>query len=158
MENTTKSLLGAAAIAVTIAIAAGSAGVASESPRTLTYRGFETGRDAKTVDVRPKGESVGDRYLASLTLRRAGEITGRLEVECTAVDGTYEGHMCTLVAIVEDGTLTFQSAGLGRPIPNVGNPPEVYAVTGGTGSYADAGGTMTVEPTAKGERVTIELR
>lgn len=158
MENTTKSMLGAAAIAVGLAITAGSAGVASESPRTLTYRGVETGRDAKAVDVRPKGESVGDRYLASLTLRRNGAIAGRLEVECTAVDGRYEGHMCTLVAILEEGTLAFQSASVGRPIPNVGTPPEVYAVTGGTGRYAGAGGTMTVEPTAKGERVTITLR
>ena len=158
MKNTTKSMLGAAAIGLTIAIAAGSAGVASESPSTLIYRGFETGRDAKVVDVRPKGESVGDRYLASMTLRKAGAVAGRLEVECTAVDGTYEGHMCTLVAIVEDGTLTFQSAGVGRAIPNVGEPAEVYAVTGGTGSYVGAGGTMTVEPTTKGDRVTIELR
>jgi hypothetical protein len=158
MNNTTKSMLGAAAIGLTIAVAAGSAGFASDGQNTLTYRGFETPRDAKVVDVRPKGESTGDRFLASLTLRKAGAIAGRLEVECTAVDGTYEGHMCTLVAIVEEGTLTFQSVGIGRRIPNVGMPPEVYAVTGGTGLYAGAGGTMTVEPVARGERITIDLR
>ena len=42
-----------------------------------------------------------------------------------------------------DGRLTLQGASVSKPIPGVGGTGEQYAITGGTGAYQGATGTMT---------------
>lgn len=130
---------------------------AGTEPTTLTFRGVIHQRDVKTHDIAPKGDSLGDRNIASLTLRSGGEIRGRLEGICTTVDNTYEGHMCTLVVILADGQLALEGAGVAVPIPNVGGRGDRFAVTGGTGAYVGASGVLRVESGSNGDIVTITL-
>ena len=56
--------------------------------RTLTFTSTETPGDEHAIDTRPKGPSVGDRWLLATTLRRAGKAAGRLEGDCVGVDKT----------------------------------------------------------------------
>jgi hypothetical protein len=50
---------------------------------------------------------------------------------------------CTLTAVLTDGTITLQGVALGKRLPGASTPAaEVYAITGGTGAYAGASGTM----------------
>jgi hypothetical protein len=145
--RTSISVLTAAALSAGVLAAAttsASSAAGEDGATTLTFA-LASRRVSEThVDVGRKGPTLGDRYLTGVSLKSAGKIAGRLEIDCVALDRVYEGQMCTLVAILADGTLTFQSAGVSAPIPNVGTPAEAYAVTGGTGSFAGATGEMSV--------------
>lgn len=133
-------------------------GASASAVETLSFRGVLKPVDEATIDVKPAGDSLGDRSIASMTLRRGGEVAGRLEGVCTTVDNTYEGHMCTLVVILKDGRIAFEGAGTSKVIPNVGGRGDVFAVTGGTGRYVGAAGTMEVGAGTRGDRIVISLR
>ena len=149
MNTTSLSLTAAAALGLAAAVlpttspaTAGSASAATDST-VLTFR-LAHGGEFKTIDIGRKGESVGDRNIAAVTLKADGEIAGRLQNDCVVLDNTYEGHLCTLVLIIKGGQVTLAAGGVNRRIPNVGGRGEVFAVTGGTGDYQGAGGQLTV--------------
>ena len=151
-------LAGVAATAVTMLASIETTAVAGTEPTTLTFRGVVHPRDLRSHDIRPRGDSIGDRHMASMTLRSGGEIAGRLEGICTTIDNTYDGHMCTLVVILPDGRLAFEGAGVRRRIPNVGGRGDIFALTGGTGAYVGVDGVLKVEPGDNGDIVTISLQ
>ena len=160
MTLTTRTLL--AAIAAGAAVAAATAlpatGQSPPAPRTLTFASTESARDMQQIDAPPRGESAGDRFVFSSTLRRDGRLAGRLEGDCLAVDPTYEGLACTATAILADGRITLQGAAVNKRIPGgVGGTREEYAVTGGTGAYVGAGGTMRRSGDGRRDTLTIEL-
>ena len=105
------------------------------------------------IDSRPKGPSVGDRWLLASTLRQAGKTAGRLEGDCVAVDKRFGVLQCTVVVILADGRITLQGASVDERIPGVGGRGEEYAITGGTGAYEGAAGTM--RRTGDGRRDTL---
>jgi hypothetical protein len=121
--------------------------------RTLTFITVEQQGDEHAIDARPKGPSVGDRWLLATTLRRDGKAAGRLEGDCVGVDERFGVLQCTVVAILPDGRLTLQGASVSKPIPGVGRTGEEYAITGGTGAYTGATGTM--RRTGDGRRDTL---
>lgn len=127
---------------------AGEAGV-------LTYTLAAKDSESTFVDERRRGESVGDRYYSAATLRSGGEVAGRLQGECAVLDKTFEGHLCHLVLVVEGGQLTFTGGGTHKPIPNVGEAGDVFALTGGTGEFQGARGQMVAEE--DGRTLTITL-
>jgi hypothetical protein len=110
--------------------------------RTLTFTSTEKGGDEHALDMRPKGPSVGDRWLLASTLRQAGKVAGRLEADCVGVDKAFGVLQCSLVVILPDGRLTLQGAAVSKRIPGVGGKGEEFAITGGTGAYAGATGAM----------------
>jgi hypothetical protein len=153
----------ALAAALTAAALAGVAGVLpaqGQDPaatRTLTFASTQSPRDFKSIDVKPKGDSVGDRFVFSTTLRAAGKVAGRMEGDCLAIDGRFEALDCSLVAILADGSLTAAGAAVDKPIPGVGGTKEQYAVTGGTGAYVGATGVITRSGNGKDDKLTVVL-
>ena len=109
------------------------------------------------VDARPKGPSVADRWLLATTLRQAGKNTGRLEADCVGIDKTYGVLQCSLVVILPDGRLTLQGASVDKRIPGAGGRGEHYAITGGTGAYVGAIGTMRRDGDGDRDTLTFTL-
>ncbi|HWJ82137.1 MAG TPA: hypothetical protein VNS55_07865 [Nocardioides sp.] len=161
MKTITSAVVGAttigiAAAALATTVPSTSASGAAADGTTLTFRLAAKDAEDKSIDIGPKGDSVGDRNLAAITLKADGEVAGRLQAECTTLDRTYEGHLCQVVVFLDGGSLTLQSGGVNKPIPNIdGRDGDVFAVTGGTGAYVDAGGELRVSD--DGRTVTIAL-
>jgi hypothetical protein len=148
--------LAAGAVATAIAVLPAH-GQSAPATRTLTFTSTEKQRDGNQVDVRPKGESVGDRFIFSSTLHQAGRVAGRVEGDCVAVDRTYQGLLCSGVGILPDGRIAVQGASLSKRIPGVGGTAEEYVVTGGSGAYQGVTGTMTRKAGRKADTITFVL-
>jgi hypothetical protein len=150
----TAALIGGATLAVT-------AQGQDQSAQTIMLRGGPAAkRDMKQIDVKPRGTSVGDRFLVAETLRRDRKPIGRLLLDCTAVDASYQGQNCVITLLTRDGQITAQGGGEDRPLPGSGGNPatgDLFAITGGTGTYAGATGTLRVRSTRKGDTLTITL-
>lgn len=151
------------AAALTTAVAAFAVAVlpalgdASAATRTLVFTSTERQRDFTAIDLPPKGPSVGDRYEFASMLHRHGHVAGRVEADCSTVDATYKALQCNLVVIQSDGSITLQGAYLNKPLPGVGGTHEEYAITGGTGAYAGATGSMTRTGNGTHDTLTFTL-
>ena len=73
------------------------------------------------------------------------------------LDATYQAQMCNLVAILADGRITLQGAGLDKKLQGVGGTDEVFAITGGTGAYVGASGSMTRKGNGTRDTLTFTL-
>jgi hypothetical protein len=62
---------------------------------TLVFSGKGSSPDQATVDVRPKGISLGDHFPGSETLRQAGALAGRMEADCVVIDRRLQGQACS---------------------------------------------------------------
>ena len=143
------ALIGGAALAVT-------AQGQDQTTKTIT---FTAGQPARR-DIKPRGESLGDQTIGAVTVRRNGKPTGRLLNQCTAVDASYEGQTCTITLLTRDGQIIAQGAGEDRALPGHGGNPgtdDVFAITGATGTYAGATGTVRPRGTRKGATITVTL-
>jgi hypothetical protein len=149
-----RALLPAAALLVGSALAVSHAD--GQSGRTIvltspapTPRDLESG-DFKQVDLRPRGLSPGDYFLAAGTLRESGRVAARGHIVCTVIDHSYHGQDCQLVLVFRDGTITAAGGGINRLLPGQSPPPppdasDEMAVTGGTGTYRGASGTLSMQ-------------
>ena len=151
---TCAALIGGAALAVT-------AQGQDQTTKTITFTaGQPARRDIKQIDIKPSGESLGDQNIGAVTVRRHGKPIGRLLSQCTAVDARYEGQMCAITLLTRDGQIIAQGAGEHRALPGHGGNPgtdDVFAITGGTGTYAGTTGTLRPRSTSKGEKITVTL-
>jgi hypothetical protein len=149
----------AAAGVVAAAIAAlPASGQGTSGERTLEFSSVQSPRDFKVIDLRPRGDSAGDRYTFSTTLKSSGKRVGRLEADCVAVDPTYQGLQCSVVAFLADGRLTAQGAYLGKRVPGVGRVGEQYSITSGTGAYEGVTGIVRRQGNGKRDTLTLTLR
>lgn len=135
----------------------------AQSPTTLTFRELDKGSTFAFVDSAPlskaKGEpsaSLGDRIVFTNPLvDSAGKRLGRLYVHCTVVVAARQANKaafaCEGVVSLGGGTLSIQTflAHAGATVRG--------AVTGGTGAYANARGTLLSEPTKAGGDDVITL-
>ena len=148
------ALIGGAALAVT-------AQGQDQTTKTITFTaGQPARRDIKQIDIKPRGETLGDQTIGAVTVRRNGKPTGRLLNQCTAVDASYEGQTCTITLLTRDGQIIAQGAGEDRALPGHGRNPgtgDIFAITGGTGTYAGATGTVRPRSTRNGETITVTL-
>jgi hypothetical protein len=158
--TSSKLILAAAVSGAATALAFGALPATGQSgPLTGTFvlTGKARAQDTKQVDVKPKGESVGDRLIISETLRGEGRVA-RAESDCVLVDTTYQGAQCTTSLLFADGQIVLSGASVSKKIPTVGDGGEDYAILGGTGAYAGAAGTVTLKQDSKGDTVTVALR
>jgi hypothetical protein len=144
-----RALLPAAALLAGSALAVSAAD--GQTGQTLNFNGSApTARDVKQVDVRPHGRpSTGDQIIGAVALRQDGRLAGRLHLICTILDRSYEGQDCQFVLVLRDGTITASGGGLDRLLPgqrpSPPHSPDEYAITGGTGTYHGASGTMSMQ-------------
>ncbi len=118
-------------------------------PLTTTTTGCRTSgvrvitAEENFVDNPPKREeSVGDTFVFSANLRRDGHLVGRAGVTCTLTAVKGPGDIfCTGAAAFAHGQITV--AGLVEGEDEEDGWFDV-AITGGTGRFKDADGTMTV--------------
>lgn len=100
------------------------------------------------VDVGDPGDSPGDYFLFEATLKnRAGTKTlGRDSGQCTLGARTF---ICEATAqIFGKGKITVYGAFFGEFDPRI-------AITGGTGDFRDAGGTLAVTDAAHGNSLLV---
>jgi len=115
-------------------------------------------QDLKNIDVAPHGFSLGDEVVGAVSLKRDGRLVGRGLSECTITDATFKGQQCTLDLVLQRGVITAKIAGLDRPLPNqTPSPNDVFAVTGGTGPYTGADGTITIIHGANVDTFVVRL-
>ncbi|MEU1471704.1 hypothetical protein ABZ434_26225 [Streptomyces sp. NPDC005761] len=155
-------LTSAAAVAGGLAVGGGGAAhAAGRAARQITMKGKRTG--ANIPDVL----TVGVPYFVRYDLTDAeGRSVGTENAHCLPVtvgpDGSFV--MATLVLSLGDGMITAATA-FQRPLPAVTELPtnsrqwsHVFAVTGGTGSYDGAAGSVTIEHLTRDEdALTVAL-
>jgi len=129
--------------------------------RTLTFTAPPPApRDQHQVDVPPHGLSLGDQFVGAVSLRTHDELFGRALNICTITDASFQGQQCAITLVLRNGQITVYGGGLDRKLPH--SPPpsgaDVFAVTGGTGSYAGANGTLTIRHGRHADVFIVALR
>ena len=67
-------------------------------------------------------------------------------------------QQCTLDLVLRNGLITAKTAGLDRPLPDQTRSPNgVFAVTGGTGPYTGADGTITIIHSTHADTFVVRL-
>lgn len=146
--NTLTAVVAGAVLAASIGVAAADGQAPQGRTLVLTelaqghYEGFVDNppRAKRTRDGEPSRLSVGDIFAQSFRIAdQQGNRVGRLHQECViTVPGTARKAraVCTAVLALKDGKISAALALIGEDNPTA-------AVTGGTGAYAGARGTVT---------------
>jgi hypothetical protein len=105
------------------------------------------------VDVDPTGDqpSLGDSFVLSENLLRDGRRVGVSGVECTFVrlEHPPSAFQCVITARLGSDQLTVQGLAFDQP-------RNVFAITGGTGRWRNAGGQVVVRDVSETEsRITV---
>jgi hypothetical protein len=102
------------------------------------------------LDLGNKGPSLGDQFIYGGNLFRGGKKVGTDSVVCTAtrIAGANTQFQCQITASLPEGQLTAQGL---LPTGNL----NIFAITGGTGAYRDAGGYITGRPAGNGTIITV---
>jgi hypothetical protein len=160
MKRSIMSRATAPVVALLIGSAIAVSAADGQTGRTLEFAG-SIPRDGKTTDVRPRGTSTGDQFLVAVNLRTDGRVAGRGHFICTVIDNRYEGQDCQIVLVLRDGTVTAAGGGLHKLLPGQPADPapftDEFAVTGGTGAYGGASGTLSIT-THKDDSSAITLK
>ncbi|MER7765668.1 hypothetical protein [Kitasatospora sp. NPDC096140] len=138
---TVNRLLAATLATAAIAVAAGGTADA-DTPRRSHVEVLELkihNEQYQAVDLAPAGPSLGDLDVYSGTALKDGRSVGRGGGSCQVIqaDDTGVTAQCLLTMEVEGGSLTMQSLWT-----KGSTAPLDMAVTGGTGTYAGARGTI----------------
>jgi hypothetical protein len=154
--------VGSVALAASVtALAVGSA-ASARSSTTLTFKELNQGSTFAFIDNPPvskaKGEpsaSLGDAITFTNPLVAAGKRIGRLYLHCTVVVAAAQAdkaaYTCEGLLALGGGTLSVQAflAHAGATVRG--------SVTGGTGAYSNARGTLLSRPTKTGADDVITL-
>ncbi len=146
-------------LAATGAIVVSAAGAsANGTTKTTTIRVISQEESGQFVDnpptaAGPEDASVGDMFVFTLRLSKAGRRVGRGHVACTMTQLRPPVPQCVGTFRLTGGQITVQ--GLTPP----DDRPFTVAITGGTRRYAGARGTLRVRPLAgERERLTFRIR
>jgi hypothetical protein len=155
-----KPILVAVGVTTAFALIAGPLALARKDDPVIQPKGprvFDLReQESKDRDLRPAGTSVGDEFLLSQSLAEGGAARGTAETTCSFVRVVREAGQatpiavslqCTGVARIGSDVLTYQ--GLNNFTPNSPSQSR-FAVTGGTGEFADAVGEVRVTETGQG--------
>jgi Dirigent-like protein len=154
---------GGVVLAICVCAVVFGSSASAQGAKTLTFKELNEGATFAFVDNAPtskaKGEpsaSIGDAIVFTNPLTdRAGKRVGRLYVHCTAVVAAPQANKaaftCEGIMVVDGGTLYVQAF-----LSHAGATAH-GAVTGGTGAYANARGTLISRPTKAGADDTIAL-
>lgn len=147
MRRSSKAI--ALAAAVLLVGALGAVSIASAAPqqaatsKTKVLHLISHQVSLKVIDLGKKGNSAGDVALESTVEFQNGQRVGRSVLTCVAITfSSTRGPdaLCHGATVFHDGQIEFQGE-------TTFNTPFTVAVTGGTGSYQNVGGQLTVERT-----------
>ena len=128
-----------AALLVTTLSFASFASAHTDDVKVLHLRGVQV--ESQFVDVAPKGPepSLGDSFVLSENLLRDGHKVGISGVVCTFVRLQHPPSAveCVITARLGSDQLTVQGLSFDQP-------RNVFAITGGTGRWRNAGGQVVV--------------
>ena len=128
-----------AALLVTTLSFASFASAHTDDVKVLHLRGVQV--ESQFVDVAPKGPepSLGDSFVLSENLLRDGHKVGISGVVCTFVRLQHPPSAveCVITARIGSDQLTVQGLSFDQP-------RNVFAITGGTGRWRNAGGQVVV--------------
>jgi hypothetical protein len=142
---------------VLIAVAAAAAATASSRSAGSSLELVQHDAHFQFVDVAPRGgvqkpPSEGDEYVIGGSLAEAGKPAGTSNLVCTVTQpGRAGASECVGTIVVAGGTISF--SGFSRLATN----GDVFAVTGGTGRYVGASGTI-VSSQGKGGADDLSIR
>jgi hypothetical protein len=140
-------------VAVTLAalvLAAAGALAARGGTATQSLRIVATQHDFSEIDNGKKGMSAGDVFVFSERLAAGGKNMGSDHIVCTYTGAWPTAtDFCRALFKLPGGTLVAEGASARGPF--------TVAITGGTGSYAGARGTIRATPTKTGEILAIAL-
>ena len=125
-----------------------SAASAITAPEHFTLVGPDT--EEANIDLGDPGPSLGDQFVFSGPLNGAGRVeSGRVDGHCIVTSNPVPSHQerqqCFVTATIgtENGETEIEMTGVGRiEAEDVG-----FAVTGGTGKYANVRGQVVVDYT-----------
>ena len=129
------------AVVAVAALAAGSIGPASghgEDNGRHTVRVVSHNTEESFVDVGKHGLSLGDEFIFTSRLTRHDHKVGHTGVVCTITSVKREESQCVGSAKLGRGEITIQGLQAGEP------RVFSFAITGGTGAYEGAEGTLVV--------------
>jgi hypothetical protein len=148
------------AVGVALAVCMGAtAGAANGSPKHgFTLYNHDTHQ--AFLDLGAPGPSVGDQYVfgGDVSEQQGGTAIGRLAGQCATISDTE--MLCTSSFTVNGGQISFQAL-VDVTVFFAGQPFE-FAMTGGTGPYRKARGTVTGQilpepPSGSDARFTVDL-
>jgi hypothetical protein len=135
-----------AALLVTTLSFASFASAHTDDVKVLHLRGVQV--ESQLVDVAPKGPepSLGDSFVLSENLLRDGHKVGISGVVCTFVRLQHPPSAveCVITARLGSDQLTVQGLSFDQP-------RNVFAITGGTGRWRNAGGQVVVRDVSETE-------
>ena len=148
----------AGAVLVTQQVGSASAQPAAVTAKTiaLTTKTEQSFRN----DVGPNGDSAGDTRTVSEYVFLAGKRVGRASGQC--IDSYFVDKadvngrlwaMCTETIMLPGG----QIVGQGMLVSSKPAKPILLAITGGTGTYAGARGTMSLDASGSATTLTVRL-
>ncbi len=136
-------------------VAAATPGGSAPDPRTLTYYAFDINNGTTdpgfipAPSTNPKAFAQGDELIINDQLTTTRQVNGGYPI----ADQTLAN--CVVTAVWNNGSLTVQGVvGFKSRQPE----PAVFAVTGGTGRFDGAAGTLGVSFTKKFKILTIKLK
>lgn len=132
----------------------GSAGATAS--RMTFFSPYNQG-ESHEIDADSSGsETPGDYFVGSFVLNKRGDRSGHFEFQCTRVMESPPRDQCLATARIKGrGYITVQNVGP----PDEGDEDIIRAaVTGGSGEFVGASGTVTIEFKRTGARVTFNLR
>jgi hypothetical protein len=127
---------------IAAALTAAALGATASGRASTTLRYVEIDDHFKFVDIPPLGgerkpPSLGDEFVIGGTLKVGSRTVGSTNLVCTVtVAGSKGVNECHGSAVVPGGSITVEGAS------QAASNSDVYAVTGGTGRYAAAQGTV----------------
>jgi hypothetical protein len=143
--------IAAAVLGVLAAATPATASTRHATGRTITIDATSQLEQAQSVDNPPAGPSAGDLLIfTEQLLDLHGRQIGRDAAECVQLFDA--SSLCTGTYVLPGGQVMVQ---LLHPGPE---PVYTQAITGGTGRYAGATGTVTVRQQQGGDRFTFHIR
>ena len=147
------------------AVAAGTLGapvLAASGQATSDLHGdtfvlFEHDTSQQAIDLGDEGPSVADQFVfgGDVSSTRGGAKRGRMAGTCTS--SSPSEILCSAAFTLGDGQITF--SGIADTDSFYGGQPTEFAITGGTGRFRKAAGTLTGEILAETSdaRFTVDL-
>jgi hypothetical protein len=142
-----KSLSAVGAVVTMTALAGGSmapaigqstAGRHDDDDHDRVVRVLSTTTEEANIDAGEHDFSLGDSFVFTSTLTKSGRRVGHTGVVCTITSTKREESQCVGTAVLPGGQISVQGLDVGE------RPRFELPITGGTGDFEDAGGTLVV--------------